>query len=644
MFSDEKIFQPFMPSTNIVPLLQEYGSHLSKEELFAIPDYIWMLAKTLDHFSLAFTVAAIEGKLILCNHTFLEHIGYSKDDLPTLKWTDITPPKWHQHDNIVMEKLLFSEEPQRYVKEYIKKDGTFIPVELYVHKGYDNSHNYKYVYNFITDLTEHKKAEEAYKLSVARYQAIIEDHSELICRFSPDLTLTFVNKAYCDYFKKKPEDLIGKSFLTLVPEEEHERIKHYFFSLNPGNHVSINENQAIKDDGTISWQEWTNRAIYDKNNQILEYQSIGRDITERKLAEERRFHESEERYRILFNISHDISIVQKYEPFPGLKTKLVEVNKSACEKLGYTKEELLQLSIYDIYKERTKEDFTAIRKKLLNNRYHTFESYYTAKDGSKIPVEIAAHLFEYNREKFILSVARDITERKNLEKQMLQNDRMHLIGEMAAGIGHEIRNPMTTVRGFLELLGEKNDNSQYRDYYSLMIEEIDRANAIIKEYLNLAKDKAISLKEENLNSIINALHPLINAHAAVTDNYVLLDLQEIPNLFLDEKEIRQLILNLARNGIEAMSPGGILTIKTFLDNEEIVLAIEDQGNGVDPDLLDKIGTPFFTTKDHGTGLGLSVCYCIANRHSASIKVDNTSTGATFSVRFGNTLESNQPTS
>jgi len=166
-----------------------------------------------------------------------------------------------------------------------------------------------------------------------------------------------------------------------------------------------------------------------------------------------------------------------------------------------------------------------------------------------------------------------------------------------------------------------------------MIEELDRANAIITEYLTLAKNKAIKLKKHNLNSIIKAVHPLIQSDAVLTDKYIQLELGDIPDLLLDINEMRQLILNLARNGLEAMLPGGNLLIRTQLQGNQIILMVQDEGAGIAPELLEKIGTPFFTTKDTGTGLGLAVCYSIATRHHATIEVESSSSGTAFYVKF-----------
>ncbi|SDF19550.1 Adaptive-response sensory-kinase SasA [Sporomusa acidovorans DSM 3132] len=230
-------------------------------------------------------------------------------------------------------------------------------------------------------------------------------------------------------------------------------------------------------------------------------------------------------------------------------------------------------------------------------------------------------------------IIRDITQRKKLEQMASTFDRMNMVGSMAATVAHEIRNPMTTVRGYLQVLGRKEKYQPDKEKFTLMIEEIDRANNIIREYLSLSHEKLVSLKKCSLNYIIEALFPLIQADANSSKVYASLNLSDIPELLLDENEVRQLLLNLVRNGIEAMPTGGNLVIRTFRGDNKIVLSISDQGSGIPLHILDHLGTPFFTTKDTGTGLGLPICYQIAHRHNASIKIDTSTTGTTFFVYF-----------
>lgn len=222
---------------------------------------------------------------------------------------------------------------------------------------------------------------------------------------------------------------------------------------------------------------------------------------------------------------------------------------------------------------------------------------------------------------------------KHLEKEMARLDRLRLAGEIAASMGHEIRNPMTTVLSFLQLLKNEPGCQPYASYFDLMIDELQAANKIITEFISLAQDKAIYLQIQDINTIVSNLYPLIAVEGLKSDKQVKLDLGDIPAISIDTNEIRQLLLNLALNGLEAMQAGGSLFIRTFLEDNKVVLAVEDQGSGIDPSVYDKLGTPFVTTKETGTGLGLAVCYSIAARHNATIGVNTGPTGTTFRIAF-----------
>jgi len=224
---------------------------------------------------------------------------------------------------------------------------------------------------------------------------------------------------------------------------------------------------------------------------------------------------------------------------------------------------------------------------------------------------------------------RNIDEQKRIQKEMARLDQLHLVGEMAASISHEIRNPMTTVRGYLQMLKGKERLLDFSGQFDLMIEELDRANQIISEFLSLANNKIVVRKPINLVEIIKAILPLIESDARLLGQNVKTELQEIPKALLDPREIRQLILNLVRNAFESMQSGGTLTIQTYKNNDRIVFAVQDEGPGIPDGILSKLGTPFLTTKENGTGLGLATCYSIAKRNDASIDFTTGNSGTTF---------------
>ena len=220
-----------------------------------------------------------------------------------------------------------------------------------------------------------------------------------------------------------------------------------------------------------------------------------------------------------------------------------------------------------------------------------------------------------------------------LEHEVAKLERFNIIGQLAAGLGHEVRNPMTTIRGFLQMLQNKTDLLTYKSYFDLMIEELDRTNSIITNFLSLAKNKPTELKRQCLNKLLDNLFPLLLADAYSQGKKCIFEPGDLADLDIDTNEITQLVLNFARNGLEAMPPDGCLTINTFMDGQDIVLSVRDEGTGINTEHISKLGTPFFTTKENGTGLGLPMCYRIADRHNALIEVKTGPAGTTFLVRF-----------
>ncbi len=234
----------------------------------------------------------------------------------------------------------------------------------------------------------------------------------------------------------------------------------------------------------------------------------------------------------------------------------------------------------------------------------------------------------------IIKTNKNLTEEKRILQQLTELDQMKLVSQIAAGISHEIRNPMTTVRGYLQLLSLKNELVSYQPKFKLMIEELDRANHIITEFLSLAKNKVIELVPQDLNQVISDLAPLLESDAiSCGKQFSILLAKHRILVLLDKSEIRQLMLNLVRNSLEAVGTDGKITIMTFCEQDRGVLVIRDNGSGIPNEVMDKLGTPFISTKENGTGLGLSICYRIANHHHGKIDIETGNKGTTFYIQF-----------
>ncbi|AFM39888.1 PAS domain S-box [Desulfosporosinus acidiphilus SJ4] len=248
--------------------------------------------------------------------------------------------------------------------------------------------------------------------------------------------------------------------------------------------------------------------------------------------------------------------------------------------------------------------------------------------------------YDIDGSKLVIRNLCDITERKEAEQElsrlqteMARLERLNLVGQMAAGIAHEIRNPMTTVRGYLQLLGSKSEYQSQESTFQLMIDELDRANIIISDFLSLARNSTKERRYQNINELLKHLFPLLEADSFSQNKQIVFVAGEIPDILISQEEISQLVLNLCRNGLEAMEEGGTVTIRTYLEDDHVVLSVKDEGKGIEAGDLDKIGTPFFTTKEKGTGLGLSTCYNIAAHHNARLEFISNPNGTTFLVRF-----------
>lgn len=458
-------------------------------------------------------------------------------------------------------------------------------------------------------VTMHRYQEQI-KLQNELLKVIGETSIDTITTLDEEGYVLTVNPAAASMFSYTPEELIGNHISIIVPglmvEGDHESCLG----------KTIETFALRKDDFRLPVDVQIGEARME--HQRIYVCSI-RDVTGRKQTEE-------ECFRKIFDATPCMVSLRSLTD-----KRYINVNESWVKNTGFDYDEVIgrQSDVLQYIIDTDDSWGTDFAPLDAEKQVRNAEMSFLTKFGDLREGLLSTEIVKIHGEEFLLSVITDITDRVFLEKEMVRFDRLNIMGEMAAGIVHEIRNPMTTVRGFLQM----SRDASSPEYFDIMIEELDRAHNIITEFLSVSKPNPEKRKLKDLNSVIQVLFPLIQAKAMCTGNHVSLELSECPLLKLDEKEIRQLILNLSLNGIEAMPDGGTLTIKTFHEADEVVLQIQDQGCGIKEELLEKIGTPFFSTKVHGTGLGLSVCHSVAARHNSKIKVETSGQGTTFSVCF-----------
>ncbi|MCQ6562886.1 PAS domain-containing sensor histidine kinase [Paenibacillus mendelii] len=363
-----------------------------------------------------------------------------------------------------------------------------------------------------------------------------------------------------------------------------------------------------------------------RSGQVTEVVASCVDITERKRAEEE-LRETKELLESLIKNSVDGICVTDMEG------KVIRVNRSFEKIYGWQEEELIgkQVPIFPLH---MKNDLDVICNQLqTGKKVMNCETIRQRKDGEMIhvcltvsPIKDAA-----GRVIALTGITRDISERKRSEDFYRKADKLNVIGQLAAGLAHEIRNPLTSLRGFIQLMQSSGTNKSA--YCDIMISEIDRINSIVNEFLIIAKPHATSFRKNDIRIILHNVVTLLEPQAVLNNIQIQLEVEgDFPLVESSEMEIKQVFVNILKNAIEAMPGGGMIRIALVAQTNSILIRFNDEGNGIPDNLIPRLGEPFFTTKEQGTGLGLMMCYKIIADHKGSIMINSVvSEGSTFDI-------------
>ena len=554
------------------------------------------------------------------NARFLGAKGLSSEEVIGKRPTEIGVP-----ENVFkqfLDNLETHGSVQNFEAPMVISDGSVSTVILSSEPiQIDDEECILFAYNDVTEMKRMQMERTEQLTKNLKLEADLSQSNQLIADIInciPDGFYVLDNQWNFSYVNKKVEELVQKTREELInqsywggPSEVHGDYFELF--------------QQTKKDGVPTTFETLGHIQQDRWYQITLYPSqyglsvFYCDITERKLSGEKLVKAQEEKISILESMTDCFFAINRNWQF-------TYVNRAGEIVFGKSRDELLGVKITELFR----LDDTALlhyHEVMSEKRSVTFELISKVLGGKWL--EISA----YPTETGMTCYFSDITSRKISEREFARLERLNLVGQLAAGIGHEIRNPMTTVRGYLQLLGTKPVYAAQKSTFELMISELDRANAIITEFLSLAQTKPTEHKSQNLNNLLKNLYPLLEADAFTQNKQISFMPGEIPDIELNGKEISQLVLNLTRNGLEAMQQSGCLRVRSYVKDGQVVLSIEDEGCGIPPENLSKVGTPFFTTKDTGTGLGLAICYKIAEAHNAKMRIESSSGGTTFFIGF-----------
>lgn len=318
--------------------------------------------------------------------------------------------------------------------------------------------------------------------------------------------------------------------------------------------------------------------------------------------------------------------------------RLVDISELACSILGLDRSRSINRPMEHIFQSVPKEH-QLVQRTLLDGVLVRNHAVSWTNDRERYELLMDSNLIRDEAGKVVGAyvIFKDVTNLRSLEQQVQRSDRLAMIGQIVAGTAHEIRNPLTSIKGFLQVLNrtfQQNGMEREEGYTDLMLAEIDRINELVGEFLLLSKPKNVTYDKIDVSSVLRDILPIINNQAVlynVTIQYE--SVYQIPKIVADRELLKQVFINLCKNGIEAMVQGGTLTIIERIEYRErkIHVDIQDAGPGIPAFLIDKIFDPFFTTKESGTGLGLSVCQRIIHDIGGSIRVSSKGYGTTFTV-------------
>ncbi|WP_053373299.1 ATP-binding protein [Paenibacillus sp. FJAT-27812] len=316
-----------------------------------------------------------------------------------------------------------------------------------------------------------------------------------------------------------------------------------------------------------------------------------------------------------------------------LDGKIIQVNRAFELLFGYEEEEAIGL-IYPTLPESHRSEMRNMLNQLLAGKaLPAQETMCVTKSGELIPVSVTISPIRDadGTIRAFASISRDMRSRNKMEELLRRSEKLTTVGQLAAGVAHEIRNPLTTLRGFLQL--QQESKKLALSHVALMLSELDRINLIVGEFLILAKPQATRFVTKDIRDVLQDVIALMNSEALLHNIEFRISLTEHPCLIsCEENQLKQVFINLLKNAIEAMPSGGEIHIQITHKREHISIKITDEGMGIPEDMIPKIGDPFFTGKETGTGLGIMVSQRIINSHRGTMDIKSqVSVGTTIHV-------------
>ncbi|EMG36349.1 PAS domain S-box [Desulfocurvibacter africanus PCS] len=590
-----------------------------------------------------FLVRQSDGQILMANETASTMYRYSREELLRLKNTDVSaePQATKQATHHFMSYI-----PVRYHR---KKDGLVFPVEItaseIVFQG-ETAHIIA-----IRDISERMHSEKKLQEGEERYRAVVEDLTEFVTRFTPAGVITFVNEAVCRFHDTPAENVLGKNLFDLLPSSVSDELRRQLASATPEQPLVFLTHPINSSSGEEHWQEWINRALFDEHGRILEYQGVGRDITEQKRAQEALARREQEFRNLADNapdpiVRYNRDVVRTYAN-AALSRAL---DTSLPELIGW---DLACTPIPDAMRQAYEQ---AVRDVFVTGKERVFVLQLNPQKGSlHIQYRLTPECSEDGRVESVLAIGRDITDLLRLEQELRQAKETAESASRAkstflSNMSHEIRTPLNSIQSVIELLPTLDISEEAASYVRIAEQSANHLLRLINNLLDLSRIESgkteLARKPFEPRHLFQAiLRPL-----AVTAGTKGIDLavavaDDVPaRLMGDELRLGQILMNLVGNAIKYTDTGRIsISVKRDATCSQVdgrirlLFTVRDTGIGIHQDRREHLFEGFRHVLDldrpssESAGLGLQISTQLVEQMGGEIWVESElGQGSTFS--------------
>ncbi|QOV22013.1 hybrid sensor histidine kinase/response regulator [Anabaenopsis elenkinii] len=541
----------------------------------------------------------------------------------TVRYTAISNP---QSNPVDWRWLLFEISPQAALYSQEGKDLGDGVVEL-------NKQLLPFNQVLQQEITQRQQAQESLRQKEKLYRQLVETQTDLIIRIDLQGRVGFANKVTCQALGKQLHELIGKSICEFFHTHDFPQIKEDISSLISAPHDKITNEYRLLTVNGVRWLEWNITPIVNERGDVLEFQGVGRDITQRKRGEEKIREQA-----ALLDIATDAILVL------DLQGKILFCNQGAEQIYSWQTQEVLGKDLRDLFNNINLLQLETSLAAVIASGSWQGELSKVTKSGQEIVVASRWRLMydPAGEPKSILVVETDITQKKQLEEKFFRAQRLESLGTLASGISHDLNNILTPILAASQLLQVRyaQDKENYQQLLAIIESNSKRGAALVKQVLSFARGFKGERTIVQLRHLISEVTYIAKQTFPKSIQFAITISEDMWAVCADATQLHQVLMNLVVNARDAMPAGGTLTISTknmFIDQayahmnldakvgDYVVVTVADSGTGIAPEILQRIFDPFFTTKDigKGTGLGLSTVLGIIKNHGGFINVSST---------------------